>query len=145
MRALALALIETLEADGPVLMYTNYERKVIEGLITHYPDLADALGAIIERLVDLYPVTKSSYYHPDMLGSWSIKAVLPTIAPEMDYASLEGIHEGTEAANAYLEAIRPETTTARKAQIRADLLKYCKHDTAAMVRLVHFFQRASSA
>ncbi len=145
MRALALALIETLETDGPVLMYTNYERKVIEGLIARYPDLAAALGAIIERLVDLYPVTKSSYYHPDMLGSWSIKAVLPTIAPEMDYARLEGIHEGTEAANAYLEAIRPETAAARKAQIRADLLKYCKHDTEAMVRLVHFFERASSA
>ncbi|MGD8384482.1 MAG: DUF2779 domain-containing protein, partial [Lysobacterales bacterium] len=106
--------------------------------------LAGALGAIIERLVDLYPVTKSSYYHPDMLGSWSIKAVLPTIAPEMDYARLEGIHEGTEAANAYLEAIHPETTTARQAQIRADLLRYCKHDTEAMVRLVHFFERTSS-
>ena len=28
-----------------------------------------------------HPVTKVNYYHPDMLGSWSIKAVLPTIAP----------------------------------------------------------------
>jgi len=143
MRALALELIETLDKDGPVLMYTTYERTVIEGLIGLCPDLADALQAIIGRLVDLYPITKASYYHPDMLGSWSIKAVLPTIAPEMDYARLEGVHEGTEAANAYLEAIRPQTAQDKREQIRGELLRYCKHDTEAMLRLVRFFSEAS--
>ena len=94
---------------------------------------------IVDRLVDLHPVTKASYYHPDMLGSWSIKAVLPTIAPDMDYASLEGIQEGNAASAAYLEAIAPETCPQRKEDIRRELLKYCKHDTEAMVRLVQFF------
>jgi hypothetical protein len=74
-----------------------------------------------------------------MLGSWSIKAVLPTIAPDMDYAQLEGIQEGTGASLAYLEAIDPETAKARREEIRKDLLKYCKHDTEAMVRLVAYF------
>jgi hypothetical protein len=74
-----------------------------------------------------------------MLGSWSIKAVLPTIAPDMDYARLEGIQEGNAASAAYLEAIDPQTTTERKEEIREELLKYCKHDTKAMVRLVQFF------
>ena len=76
---------------------------------------------------------------PDMLGFRSIKAVLPTIAADMDYAQLEGIQQGNEASLAYLEAIHPETSTRRKEEIRKDLLKYCKHDTEAMVRLVHFF------
>ena len=102
--------------------------------------LAEALQAIDRRLIDLHPTTKACYYHPDMLGSWSIKAVLPTIAPDMDYAALEGIHEGTEASAAYLEAIRPETPPERREEIRANLLKYCKHDTEAMVRLVRFFE-----
>ena len=142
MRPLAEALIRTLESAGPVLMYTGFERTVINGLAVMFPDLSVALGAIVERLVDLAVVTRANYYHPDMLGSWSIKAVLPTIAPDLDYAALEGIQEGTEASAAYLEAIHPETGAERKQAIRAGLLKYCRHDTEAMVRLVQFFAQS---
>jgi hypothetical protein len=123
-------------------MYTSYERSVIEGLAAMFPDLAPPLAAIVARLVDLYPVTKDNYYHPDMLGSWSIKAVLPTIAPDMDYAALEGIREGTEASAAYLEAIHPATSPARREALRGDLLRYCRHDTEAMVRLLRFFAQS---
>ncbi len=139
MRDLAEAMIEALENDGPVLMYTSYERNVIRGLAGMFPDLAGALQAIEARLVDLHPPTKAYYYHPDMMGSWSIKAVLPTIAADMDYAGLDGIQEGTEASAAYLEAIDPKTPAERKKVIRRDLLTYCKHDTEAMVRLLRFF------
>jgi len=142
MRDLAESLIRALETAGPVLMYTSYERSMIEGMAAMFPDLANALQAIVERLVDLHPVTRANYYHPDMLGSWSIKSVLPTIAPDMDYARLEGIHEGTEASAAYLEAIRPSTPPERKETLRSGLLKYCRHDTEAMVRLVQFFAQS---
>jgi hypothetical protein len=139
MRALAEQMISDLETEGPVLMYTSYELRVINGLAEMFPDLSEPLQAIAARLVDLHPVTQANYYHPDMLGSWSIKAVLPTIAPDMDYARLEGIQEGTEASTAYFEAIDPELSAEKKEEIRESLLKYCKHDTEAMVRLVHFF------
>jgi hypothetical protein len=139
MRALAEQLIKDMETYGPVLMYTSYERRVIQGLEAMFPDLANELQSIVERLVDLHPVTKANYYHPDMLGSWSIKAVLPTIAPEMDYALLEGINVGTEASSAYLEAINPETSEERREEIRVDMLRYCKHDTEAMLKLIQFF------
>jgi hypothetical protein len=142
MRALAQALVRTLESAGPVLMYTAFERSVIEGLAAMFPDLAESLHAIIGRLVDLAPVTRENYYHPDMLGSGSIKAVLPTIAPDMDYAELEGIREGTEASAAYLEAIDPGTSQQRREALRDSLLKYCRHDTEAMVRLVGHFARS---
>ena len=142
MRALAEAMIEALESEGPVLMYTSYERGVILGLAERFPDLAPALDSIVARLVDLHPVTRANYYHPDMLGSWSIKAVLPTIAPDMDYAGLEGIHEGTAASAAYLEAIDPQTGAERREEIRRQLLTYCRHDTEAMVRLVQFFAQS---
>ncbi len=141
MRALAEKMIADLGQEGPVLMYTSYEKGVIRGLAERFPDLAGQLEAIVGRLVDLYPVTKASYYHPDMLGSWSIKAVLPAIAPDMDYAKLEGVAEGTAASNAYLEAIEPETSAARKEEIKQELTEYCAYDTLAMVRLVEFFTR----
>jgi hypothetical protein len=54
-----------------------------------------------------------------------------------------GVIEGLAASAAYLEVINPETSTARKAEIREELLKYCKHDAEAMVRLVGFFQRTN--
>lgn len=141
MRALAEALIRCLGDDGPILMYTNYEERVINSLADSFPDLADALHAIVSRLYDLHPVVKANYYHPRMLGSWSIKAVLPTIAPQMDYSTLEGIAEGTAASGGFIEAIAPTTSPARKAQLEAQLLRYCKFDTQAMAEIVRFFCR----
>ena len=143
MRPLAEHLIECLGDAGPILMYTGYEKTVINGLIDMFPDLAGSLGKIIDRLVDLHPIVKNNYYHPDMLGSWSIKAVTPAIAPHMSYASLEGINEGMAASNGYLEAINPETSAERKAELEEQLLRYCKFDTEAMVEITRFFVRAN--
>ena len=140
MRALAEALVDTLGENGVVLMYTGYERRVIRDLASRYPDLADDLNAVEARLVDLHPATKEHYYHPRMLGSWSIKAVMPTIDPEFDYKHLDGIQEGTAASNAFLEAIRPDTDSERKAELDEQLRRYCLFDTEAMVRLVRFFE-----
>ena len=139
MRDLALQLIGCLGDSGPVLMWTTYERTVLNQLIELYPDLADPLNAIIQRLYDLHPVVRDNYYHPKLLGSWSIKAVMPTINPEMDYTKLEGIAEGTAAADGYLEAVRPDTPAERKAELEEQLLRYCRFDTEAMVEVVRFF------
>ena len=154
MRALAEQLIRDLGGEagdpgaGPVLTYSPFERRIINELIALYPDLAEPLGVIRERLFDLHPVVKQNYYHPDMLGSWSIKAVLPTIAhgdeDRLDYADLEGVAEGMGAVEAYLEAIQPETTPERRAEIDEQLRVYCRQDTEAMVRLVHFLGQAEA-
>jgi len=96
--------------------------------------------ALADRLVDLHPIVKDHYYHPDMHGSWSIKAVLPTIAPELDYSKLGEIQEGTAAQQAYVEAISPDTKEGRREELRIGLLKYCKHDTRAMMILVRFLE-----
>ena len=141
MRPLAESLIGVLGSDGPILMYTSYEATVIQCLADRFPDLAPELESLLERLVDLHPVVKENYYHPDMLGSWSLKAVLPTIAPDIDYSALEEIQEGTAASNAYLEAISPNTSPERREQLRPRLLEYCQLDTEAMVRLVRFLGR----
>ena len=144
MRPLAERLIECLGDSGPVLMYTNYEEGVIRDLARMFPDLKRDLDKIIDRLFDLHPVVKEHYYHPDMLGSWSIKAVLPTINPDMDYKKLEGIREGTAASNGFLEAINPETDRVRKLELEEQLRRYCRFDTEAMVEIVRFFTAAKA-
>ncbi len=142
MRALAGKMIECLGNSGPVLMYTSYEKGVINGLIEMFPDLEDPLQGIVDRLVDLHPIVKAHYYHPKMLGSWSIKAVLPAMVPSMSYAELEGINEGTGASDGYLEAINPETDRVRKLELKEQLLRYCRFDTEAMVEIVRFLVKA---
>ncbi len=137
-RAAATALLSAVRPDGPIFMYTAYERTCIETLARLCPDLAEPLTALSARLVDLHPIAKQHYYHPAMGGSWSIKAILPTIAPEMDYAKLTGIADGLAAQRAYAEATAAGTPTSRVEEIRGELLTYCKHDTVAMVRLAQF-------
>jgi hypothetical protein len=68
-----------------------------------------------------------------------LKAVLPTIAPEMDYARLEEIRDGSAAQRAFIEAIDPGTSASRREEIRTRLLRYCAHDTLATVRIARFF------
>ena len=70
-----------------------------------------------------------------MQGSWSIKQVLPTIAPELDYSNLE-VSDGTMAQEAYKEAINPYTSVKRKGHLEEEMLKYCKRDTWAMVKII---------
>jgi len=139
MRRFAESLIRVLGKSGPVLVYSSFEASRLRDLVERYPDLAEPLHAIIGRLDDLMAVAKSFYYHPDMHGSWSIKAILPTVAPDLDYGDLDGVQDGSSAADAYAEAIDPGTDGDRREQIRAQLLAYCRYDTLAMVRLAHFF------
>lgn len=129
------ALIEQLATPGPVLVYTGYEKSVLTEMSRLFPDLADQLMAIVARLVDLHPIARAAYYHRDMQGSWSIKAILPTIPGAPSYEALAGVHNGLQAQSAYLEAIHPKTSPDRRDEIYANLTDYCRLDTLAMVVL----------
>jgi hypothetical protein len=135
MRECAETLLEALGESGPILVYTSYEAGVLKTLVELYPELAPRLEAVSGRLFDLHPLVKANYYHPDMRGSWSIKAVLPTLAPELSYAELGEVQEGNAASDAFVEIMAETTVDERRAKLREELLAYCKLDTLAMVRL----------
>lgn len=139
MRAFTVSLIEAVESDGPIIVYGSFESTVIKGLIGFCPDLEAPLNDILDRLVNLLPWLQNHYYHPAMKGSWSIKAVLPTIAPHLDYSQLEDVQNGTLAQLAYLDIINPETDPEVREQKVHNLLKYCELDTQAMVEVVKHF------
>lgn len=135
-RPLLDRLIEVLGGFGPLIHYAPFEKMILRELAQMYPDKALAIGKILDRLYDLLPLMRSHYYHPAMKGSWSIKAVLPTVAPELNYGALDEVHDGGEAQAAYLEAIHSATSMERKIQLRHNMLEYCKMDTLAMVRVL---------
>lgn len=139
-RAFAESLLATLGNAGPILVWhAAFERTRLLELAAAYPDLAQDLHAVIARIVDLLPLARAHYYHPDMRGSWSIKAVLPTIAPELSYDGLE-VGDGGMAQAAFLELLHPETPSPRSALLREALLRYCERDTWAMVRIARHFE-----
>ena len=137
---LARALITGCGENGPVFVYNAaFEPTRIVELAEWYPDLARPLLGINARIVDLLPIARNRYYHPSQQGSWSIKPLLPAIAPQLSYDKLDGVADGVMAMDAYCEAIQPGTSEERKSEIKKQLLTYCQLDTFAMVRLWQFF------
>jgi len=139
-RPFAEYLVKCMKKRGAVFVYSAaFEKSRISELAERFPDLAPSLLAINERVIDLLPIARNRYYHPNQHGSWSIKKVLPAVAPELRYDALEGVQDGGMAMDAYLEAIHADTSAERKAQIQQQLLTYCQLDTYAMVRLWQVF------
>ncbi len=136
MRKFADSLIAACGQSGPIFVYASFEARIIRELIARFPDLAPPLEALVRRIVDLLPIVRRHYYHPQMYGSWSLKAVLPCLAPELDYSGLDGVQDGNQAQEAYAEAISPDTTSERKQNIHKALSAYCELDTLALVRIV---------
>lgn len=138
-RAFAESLIKALGTEGPIIVYNApFEGSRMKELADAFPDLSSQLLAAVDRLFDLLPLARNHYYHPAMKGSWSIKAVLPTIAPELDYSNLTVAHGGM-AQDAYLDLIGDEIPIAEKAALRKALLAYCEQDTLAMVKVQRKF------
>ena len=94
-----------------------------------------ALQDLIDRVVDLMvPFRNHDYYHWQFQGSYSIKKVLPVLAPELSYDSLV-IQNGSMAPAEWLRMTQLDDPAERQV-IRDQLLEYCGLDTYAMVRIL---------
>lgn len=143
-RRFAETLLDALGETGPIFVYNAaFECRIMRELAEYFPDLAPRLLSGIGRVVDLLPIARPHYYHPEMHGSWSIKAVLPTIAPELAYEDLE-VADGGMAQEAFREMLHPDTSAERSAALRRALLEYCERDTVALVHLVRYFEEGNS-
>jgi hypothetical protein len=140
--ACAHQLIQTLAGAPVVIAYNaSFERDCLRALAAAVPDLAVPLNTAADALFDLLPLVRAHYYHRDMLGSRSIKQVLPTMLGADPYAQLAGVAEGASAQLAYLEAIDTATGVARRFELDAQLRAYCRLDTWAMVAAARFLAR----
>ncbi len=141
MRGFAERLLAAVNSQGPgpIFAYNQgFEIGCVRELAAMFPDLAKDLDLIPGRMVDLHPIAKEHYYHPDMKGSWSLKDVLPTVAPELDYGNLDHVQDGGGAGIAYQEILDPATEHGRRADLVQALRRYCERDTFALVRLARF-------
>ena len=131
---LALALLQSLGREGSICVYSGYEWRILMDLADALPRLRRELSAVAVRLWDLLPIVRRHYYHPAFEGSFSIKVILPALAPSLDYSNLD-IADGALASLEYYRMVFGETDTAEKTHIRASLLEYCKRDTLALLEI----------
>lgn len=137
-RELAERLVEDIPADACVLVYNmSFEKSRLGELAEAFPDLSEKLLNIRENIKDLMvPFFYRMYYDKQLEGSYSIKAVLPTLypdKPEYDYHNLEIVHNGGEASEIF--ASLGQKSKKEQEKIRKALLEYCKLDTLAMVKV----------
>lgn len=137
-RSVAEHLVSDIPQGVCTLAYNmGFEKGRISELAATFPDLADRLIAINEGMYDLIiPFRNGDYYARAMGGSNSIKAVLPALFTddaELDYHALDGVHNGSEAMDAF--ARLAEMPPVEAARTREQLLHYCELDTLAMVRI----------
>jgi Domain of unknown function(DUF2779) len=133
-RDFAERLLDVLGDTGSVVVYTDFEKKVLNAMAERLPDLAERIGMVVRRIFDLHAVVKNGYCHPGFQGRTSIKKVLPVMVPELAYEGMT-VSEGDSASGVFglmrVGAYHEESFE----QHRRDLLEYCKLDTLAMVRV----------
>jgi hypothetical protein len=125
---------------GSVIVWNKtFERDRNKEMAELHPEYSKFLLDMNKRMVDLADLVKNGdYIHPDFLGSWSIKSVLPVMVPKLSYKSLE-IHQGDQAMSVWNEMVSGSKPKS-KATIDA-LLKYCELDTLAMVKIWEKFKK----
>jgi len=137
-RGVAESLVEAIPSGACVTAYNmSFEKGRIKELAGYFEEMHDDLMAIHDSIVDLMvPFRSGCVYFPAMGGSYSIKKVLPALFPddpELDYRSLEGVHNGAEAIQAFMAL--SGMSAEDEARTRERLLRYCELDTLAMVRV----------
>jgi len=128
-------LLSEIPSDACVLAYNaGYEARILSELAGSLPRYRGRIETILPNIRDLAgPFRTKAVYHWQMMGSYSQKAVLPALIPDLSYDLLE-IGDGGAAMEAYFrmcESVDGEEITT----IRRNLLDYCHLDTLGMVRL----------
>ncbi|MDC0587556.1 DUF2779 domain-containing protein [bacterium] len=132
-------LLEKLSQDiaeyGSVIVWNKgFEMDRNTEMAKYAPEYEEFLSGINSRVIDLIdPFKDDMITDPAFKGSNSIKDVLPVIVPDYSYSDLK-IKDGGTAASEWKAVTLQDGPN--KDEVYADLIKYCKRDTEAMV-LIH--------
>jgi len=135
-REFITSLCSVLGKSGSIVVYYQpFEEQRLSELAAWLPEFAGRIKKIQRRLWDLLPVIRSHVYHPAFAGSYSLKAVLPALVPEMTYEGMP-VSNGQDAGLAWESLIRGGLDQTERDRIERALLEYCGQDTLALHKLV---------
>jgi predicted RecB family nuclease len=135
------SLCYALGERGNIVVYSAFESQRLSELGAYLPEFADRIKQIQARLCDLLPVVRNNVYHHAFAGSYSLKAVLPALVPEMTYDGMI-VDDGQDAGLAWESLRRGGLGQVEQDRIKEALLDYCGQDTLALVRLVEVLRLA---
>jgi predicted RecB family nuclease len=138
------SLSEALGHEGSIVVYSQFEATRLAELAVWLTEFAGGIRRIQHRLFDLLPAVRNYVYHPEFAGSYSLKAVLPALVPDMTYEGME-VANGQEAGLAWESLVRGNLDQAERERIRNALLDYCGQDTLALLRLLQCLLQKSSS
>jgi hypothetical protein len=133
-------LLERMKEDiGPegslVSWHASFEKTQNRQMTALFPNEADFLNGLNDRMVDLEDLFKTAYVDARFDGSTSIKKVLPVVCPHLNYSDLD-VQDGATAMESWKRMLDAEPGDADK--ITQSLLSYCERDTFAMVEIYRF-------
>ena len=139
---LSESLTKTIGESGSVIAYNaGFEKGVMSRLAQWYPEYAESLQSIIDRLWDQLYIFRNFYIDYGFRGSNSLKDVLPIIVRSMSYDNL-AVSDGTEAQVTWNEMIQLKNGD-EKNKLNGNLKEYCGQDTLAMVEIHNVLTRQS--
>ena len=129
-------LLKEISENACVVVYNkSFEIGVLKNLGGWFPEHKKKIDNIINNIIDLMsPFQRKDIYLWQMRGSYSIKAALPLLVPELSYKDMD-IKDGEMAMNAYFTMAKSKDPSEIE-KIRKALLEYCKLDTFGMVKMV---------
>jgi hypothetical protein len=140
----AKTLCRIIGKKGNVLAYSRgFEWRCLADLAEILPQYRDQIENIQGRLWDPLPVIRANVYDLEFRGSYSLKAVLPALVPDMTYDGME-VSEGSMAGLAWEKMKHPEVGSEERKRLKDSLLAYCKQDTLAMVKLLEVLHKHSA-
>ena len=133
-------LIKSVSGTGSVIVYNAaFERGCLNKLAANFPEYATELHAISNRMLDLMaPFRSKAISFHEFGGSYSLKKVLPILAPKLKYSDLD-IQEGGTASFVYAQLKHQDEETQNLQ--RKQLLDYCHLDTLAMVEIMKWINK----
>ena len=128
---LITSLLDAVPLSGSIIVYSPYEQRILNELARDFPQYERQLTALRNRLFDLLPIIRRSFYHPGLPNN-SLKSVTSVLVPDLVYSNLD-VQDGSAASAAYARMIQNATPQRERIGIREALLEYCRRDTEALV------------
>ncbi len=130
---LAERMLQDLDGAESIVVYSNFEKTMLNKLGQVFSDLKPALDDCVSRLFDLERAFRYWFYHPEFRGKTSIKVTLPALV-DTSYDGL-AIGDGDTAVAKFARMARGEISGDEATEVCRALREYCKQDTLAMVEL----------
>jgi hypothetical protein len=130
---LVSSLEENIGSTGSIIVWRDtFESGINNDIARRLPEAQVFMASLNSRIYDLEDIFSKQYLvHKDLRGKSSIKYVLPVLAPDLGYSSLD-IREGGTASVTWKNIVSGQLSEGECNGLREALKMYCSMDSYGM-------------